>query len=246
MNTNTLPFHRHLRHPRTGQRVQAIGRRRNGSLVWPIMGADENDPDSKWSEVFPDKTPEEIKAALDAKATENDESAWAKLFPDATPEDIKKAVDESRKWEGRAKGNKTKADQLDALAKLISGENENEPDPAKLAGDLTAAQREARATKVENAVLKRASKVDADPALLADSRSFMDSISDLDPADDDFATKLDAAIKKAVEDNSALKVAPATGPRPARQQGNPSEGKQGGVQAGAELFKSSRPASKSA
>lgn len=247
MNQSHLPIHPSLRHPRTGKPIQAVGLRDNGLPIWPIMGASPDDINlDSWTEKFGDKTPDQVQKELDdalAKVSESggsDDSEWTKTFGDKKPEEIKEAVDQSRKWETRAKGNKDKADQYDALAKLITGKDDDKPDADKLAGDLTAAQRDARATKVENAVLKSATKHDADPTRLSDSRSFMSSIADLDPSEDDFATKLDTAIKKAVEDDESFKVTTATtstGPRPARQQGRPSEGQQqGSVKTGAQLY----------
>lgn len=243
MSTAALPTHPKLRHPRTGLALQAIGLHpRTGDPLWPIIGAAEDD----WSSVFEGKTPAEVKTALDEalaaaeKGGAGDDNPWAELFKDMKPEDVKEALDNSRKWETRAKGNKTKADQFDELVKKITGKDDADPDPEKLAGELTAAQREARATKVENAILRRASKHEANPSLLVDSRTFMDSVADLDPTADDFTSKLDDAIKKAVDDNEAFKVTPTTGggtPRPVRQQGQPSGGKQGGVKAGADRYR---------
>ena len=240
-----LPIHPTRRHPRTGLALRAIGLHpKTGHPVWPIIGASEDD----WSSVFEGKTPTEVKQALDdalaASTATGGDNPWAELFADQKPEDVKEALENSRKWETRAKGNVTKAQAYDELVKKITGKDE-EPDPEKLTQELTAAQRDARATKVENAVLKQAGKHNANPALLADSRSFMDSIDDLDPADADFASKIDAAIKKAVDANEALKVTPAAGPRPVRQQGTPSQGKQGGVQAGAERYRERRQHSSS-
>ncbi|GAA1138421.1 hypothetical protein [Nocardioides aquiterrae] len=239
MSTAALPTHPTLRHPRTGLALQAIGLHPRTKLpLWPILGAAEDD----WSSVFEGKTPDQVKKeledALAAASGGTDDSPWTELFKDMKPEDVKTALEESRKWESRAKGNKTKADQFDELAKLIAGESEDEPDADKLKSELTAAQRQARATQIENAVLKRHGKHDANAALLVDSRTFMDSVRDLDPSADDFASKLDAAIKKAVDDNDAFKVAPtATRPKPVRQQGTPSDGKQGGsVASGREAY----------
>lgn len=240
MSTAALPTHPTRRHPRTGLALQAIGLHpRTGDPVWPILGASEDD----WSSVFEGKTPAEVKQALDdaiaAVEKSGDDNPWAELFKDMKPEDVKEALDNSRKWETRAKGNKTKADLLDELAKLITGETDDEPDPEKLKGDLTAAQRESRATKVENAILRTAGKHEANATLLVDSRTFMDSVKELDPSADDFSSKLDDAIKKAVDANEAFKVAPATTtrPKPVRQQGSPSEGKQGGsVSTGREAY----------
>jgi hypothetical protein len=236
MRTAALPTHATLRHPRTGLALAAIGiHPKTGEPVWPILGASEDD----WSSVFEGKTPTEVKQAFDdalAKAeAAGDTSPWAEMFADQKPEDVKEALENSRKWETRAKGNKTKADQFDELVKKITGKDDGDHDPEKLGQELTAAQRETRTTKIENAVLKRASKQDGNPSLLVDSRSFMDSVKDLDPTADDFTSKLDDAIKKAVDDNESLKVT-AAGPRPVRQQGKPSEGKQGGVQTGADMY----------
>ena len=237
MSTAALPKHPTLRHPRTGLALQAIGLHpRTKVPIWPILGASEDD----WSSLFEGKTPAEVKKELDdalaSVGSGAEDNPWAEMFKDLKPEDVKEALDNSRKWETRAKSNKTKADQLDELVKLISGDDGNEPDPDKLKGDLSAAQRESQQTKVENAVLRRAGRHEADGARLVDSRSFMDSVAGLDPTADDFTSKVDAAIKKAVEDDEGLKAAVGGKPRPVRQQGHPSEGKQGGVQAGADRF----------
>lgn len=238
---STLPIHPTRRHPRTGLALRAIAiHPKTGHPVWPIVGAAEDD----WSSVFEGKTPEEVRKQLDdalasAEKSGDGDSPWDDLFKDEDPTKVKEALDNSRKWETRAKGNKTKADAYDELVKKITGKDDDEPDPDKLAGQLTAAQREARATRIENAVLKRAGKHEANASLLADSRSFMDAIADLDPSADDFTAQVDEAIKKAVENNESLKVttSTSTGPKPVRQQGNPSEGKQGGsVASGREAY----------
>jgi len=41
--TNSLPSHEFLVHPHTGQPLQAVGFRRNGAPIWPIIGAAEGD-----------------------------------------------------------------------------------------------------------------------------------------------------------------------------------------------------------
>lgn len=45
MNSNILPVHPHLRHPLTGDRLQAVGIRANGKPIWPILGASEAPPE---------------------------------------------------------------------------------------------------------------------------------------------------------------------------------------------------------
>ncbi|WP_155289250.1 hypothetical protein [Rhodococcoides fascians] len=137
---------------------------------------------------------------------------WVSTFEGLTPAEVKAKLDNARKWEDRSKANHPKAEKYDALLKALNGEGgETPPDPQKLAGDLTAAQREARETKVENAVLRLASKNDASGDRLIDSRSFMTEISKLDPAADDFAATVTAAIKAAVENNPAFSVAAPQG-----------------------------------
>jgi hypothetical protein len=238
------------RHPRTGKPLVALGLRPDGSPLWPIIGAAEDD----WSSIFEGKTPDQVKKDLDdalaaAKAAggKGDDSAWTKVFGDKKPEEVQEALAQSRKWEDRAKGNKDKADLLDELAKLISGEDEDGKDPEKLKTALAAAGQEtdqlkgsSKALKIENAVLRSAAANGGNPDLLADSRSFMSTVAALDPSSEDFNTKLVEAIKKAVEDNPALGLATETGtrrPPASRQQGKPSESKaEGSVASGREAY----------
>jgi hypothetical protein len=108
---------------------------------------------------------------------------------------------------------------LDAIAKALG----LKPDDDPAAAAKTAAERaeraetEAKAAKVENAVLRMAAKHGALPEALTDSRSFMAKLAGIDPAADDFSAKVEAAIKEAVEANPALKG--ATPAVPARSGG---------------------------
>lgn len=132
---------------------------------------------------------------------------------------------EARKWEDRAKGNTRQVEEFkDAIAKALGLKDDETPDPKKLAGDLTAAQREARSTKVENAVLRHAFKAGANPDALTDSRAFMAKLGDLDPTADDFSSKVEAAIKDAVEANPSLRTAPAPPPKSGGQVGGGDDG----------------------
>ncbi|MEV8042454.1 hypothetical protein AB0P02_01235 [Streptomyces griseoluteus] len=74
------------------------------------------------------------------------------------------------------------------------------PDPAKLTAEIERATAAHRDTARELAVFRGAAKHGADPAALTDSRKFLDSIKDFDPAEDGFNKKVSDAIKKAVED----------------------------------------------
>ncbi len=58
----------------------------------------------------------------------------------------------------------------------------------------------------ERAVLMAAPNLEANGLALLDSRCFMDAVSRLDPAADDFGDKLADAIKGAAENNAAYKV----------------------------------------
>lgn len=80
------------------------------------------------------------------------------------------------------------------------------PDPATLAAQLTEQQTAARTAQVELAVYRAATTTGADPAALLDSRTFLDSVKDVDPAD---AAAITAAITKAITDNPRLKTVQA-------------------------------------
>jgi len=107
-----------------------------------------------------------------------------------------------------------------ALAKAFGFAPDETPDPAKLAADLKAAQEQTateiakretreRELTIELETRRRAAKLGADPDLLADSRSFMNAVSKLDPSGDSFGDDLADAIKRAVEANPSLKGAAA-------------------------------------
>ena len=100
---------------------------------------------------------------------------------------------------------KEKADRFDALSKSITGE-EGAGDDADHAQIADKATTDARETKVENAILRRAPKLDALPDKLVDSRDFWNSVKGFDPAAADFNDKIDTAIKKAIENDSGFKA----------------------------------------
>ncbi|MBQ0827705.1 hypothetical protein [Streptomyces tagetis] len=90
---------------------------------------------------------------------------------------------------------------------LIKDDKDTPPDPAALTAQIEKATAAHRETAVELAVYRGASKYGADPNALTDSRSFLNSIKGLDPEDEGFAKAVQAAIKKAVDDNPKLKAA---------------------------------------
>ncbi|MFH0980115.1 MAG: hypothetical protein V2A79_01070 [Planctomycetota bacterium] len=114
-----------------------------------------------------------------------------------------------------AEARKTLAQEIGKALGLV--DNDDPAAAAKTAAEQRdAALAEAKAVKVEIAVMRTAAKHGASPEALVDSRAFMTKLAGLDPAADDFAAQVDAAVKEAVESNPTLKVAP---PAPARSGG---------------------------
>ena len=150
----------------------------------------------------------------------------------AAPDDVASLPEWAQKLIGKtrteAATNRTKAgtanDALtatrDAIAKALGLKDDDDPvAAAKTAADERDADSlEAKATKVENAVLRAAGKLGADPESLTDSRSFMRALEAIDPAANDFATQVGEAIKAALTANPNLKAAAATA-APARSGG---------------------------
>lgn len=85
------------------------------------------------------------------------------------------------------------------------------PTADELASQLSKATDEGREARVELAVFKAAGKHQGDPNALLDSRSFLAEVKGLDPAAADFQSKIDAAIKTAVDANPKLKAVLGTG-----------------------------------
>lgn len=228
-------MNRHLTHPATGSRYDIpLYVSRTGREFFAIGGASDDPPADP---------PADPPGGDDPPGDD-----WATAFEGQTLEQVQQALANSRKWETRSKDNFDKAQQLDALIKVINPEGvDTPPDPTKLAEDLAAAQQtttsvqgENKSLRTENLVLKTAPTLGADPVRLVDSRSFMTTLDSLDPAADDFTTKVAEAIKQAVESNESFRAARQSGPQPNRQQGNPSEGKASGLSAGRDLYATRR------
>lgn len=120
----------------------------------------------------------------------------------------------------KAAADEARAEIMKELGKvlgLVEDDDKTPPDPAALKAQIESATAAHRETAVELAVYRGASKYGADPDALTDSRTFLKSISDLDPTDEEFAKKVGAAIKQAVADNPKLKAASQA---PARNSGD--------------------------
>ena len=108
----------------------------------------------------------------------------------------------ARKHEDEKKANGRK---LDAVLKALGMEVDKKTvDPAEIAKALETERGQGRSLRVENAILRSASKNGADPDLLTDSRKFMAEVEALDPTSDTFTDDLAKAIKAAVKANPAL------------------------------------------
>ena len=114
---------------------------------------------------------------------------------------------------------------VDGIARALGLKKDDGPAAAAQAAaqERDKARALAREATIENAVLRLARKHDANPDALADSRSLMSKLADIDPTADDFAAQVEAAIKAALEANPSLKLAQAT---PSRS-GGPVGGGQG-------------------
>ena len=147
--------------------------------------------------------------------------------PTATIARLQKELKQANADAGKARTNAKKAaadeartqivQELGKALGLVKDDKDAPPDPAALTAQIEKATAAHRETAVELAVYRGASKHGADPDALTDSRAFLKSIADLDPSDEEFAKKVNAAIKKAVDDNPKLK---AQGQAPARNSGD--------------------------
>jgi hypothetical protein len=128
-----------------------------------------------------------------------------------------------------AAANRTKAtsaetgrqETMDAIAKALGLKGDDDPAKAAqtAAEERDAAKSVAKNLAVENAVLRMANKQGANPESLTDSRAFMRQLEAIDPAADDFAEKVEEAIKTALKANPALKAQAALVAAPARSGG---------------------------
>lgn len=95
--------------------------------------------------------------------------------------------------------------KIDGILSAL-GIKDKDVDPDALARDLATERSTRSALAVENAVLRLAGRNGADPEALVDSRSFMEEVGKLDPADSDFSTRLTDAIKAKVDQSPSFRV----------------------------------------
>jgi hypothetical protein len=143
-----------------------------------------------------------------------DTKAGIDSLPEWAQEEIRKArreAGDARVNAKRTAAEEAKAAVLAEIGKALGFAKDEKPDPEKLTAQLEELTRRQSAALVENAVLKAAGRVNADAEALLDSRSFVDRVTKLDPAADDFAERIGEEIKRAVKDNPRLSAGtPAT------------------------------------
>lgn len=137
-----------------------------------------------------------------------------KAMYEAAQADVDKWKGLSRKHEKQAKDNhdaaQSAAGQQDNLAKVLAAlgidTGSKTPDVQEITAQLQESKAAERARAVELAVLRAAGRVGADGDALLDSRSFLDSLKDVDPND---ATAVADAVKAAVAGNSRYALSTA-------------------------------------
>lgn len=138
----TLPTHPHLTHPLTGEPVQALGVRRNGTLIWPQLGAAPEDEDDTGGDGDQDDTG-------DGDADDD------KPLGEAGQKALTAEKEKRRKAAERARAAEKERDDARAeLAKLKAGKtgDDNKPDADEI---RRAAREEAQAETLKERVLDK-------------------------------------------------------------------------------------------
>lgn len=178
-------------------------------------------PESSAAAPTPPATDPAASAAPTPPATPDAPEAPAKNVWE-NPEAAKAEIEKLRK-ENAASRTNAKAQAAEEARKELAqtigkalGLVADEPlDPAKLTESLTAAQSQAKQAQIELAVFRNAGEA-ADPAALLDSKTFLEKVSTIDPAD---TAAITAAISEAVTQNPRLGKATTPGMKPNPAQG---------------------------
>jgi len=200
-------------HPLTGAPFAPLGYRKDGRAIWPILGGSEPTPTpAPTPEPAPTPTPDPPKpgdpAPTPAPTKIEDLPDWAqKIIRDTRTE---AANNRTAKTAAETQRQET----LDGIAKALGLKSDDTPpDPAVLQQTLGEREQrigslesETRTKDVELAAWRSASRQGVNATALLDSRSFLTEVAALDPTTTDFVTQLDAAVKKAVETNPALRI----------------------------------------
>lgn len=122
--------------------------------------------------------------------------------------------------DSRAKAKQTAAEEArselaQTIGKALGLVEDEKVDPAKLTDQIGQLSGSLKSTQVELAVFKAAKEANADASALLDSRSFLEKVADVDPAD---TASITAAISEAVASNARFGL-PTPGMRPNPAQG---------------------------
>jgi hypothetical protein len=142
-----------------------------------------------------------------------------------------KAAVAAAKSEAEAKartGSKENArnDVLSEIATAL-GLKPKDVDPAQVGQELAAARTENASLKAQLEIGRAARKLDADEDTVAAVLAHKGALKDLDPTAADYGSKIEAAVKAAVEANPRLKNTPGT-PAPRPGTNGPAAGAMGG------------------
>ncbi len=136
---------------------------------------------------------------------------------ESLPAGVQQMIADLRKENGNARTNAKQQAADEARQQLVTElgkalglvkDGDEAPDPEQLTQQLTASQQAARDAAVQLAVYRAAAAHQADPEALLDSRRFIESLADIDPAD---GQAVNDAVKAAVDANTKLKVGRAPG-----------------------------------
>ncbi|GAW50607.1 MULTISPECIES: hypothetical protein [unclassified Nocardioides] len=148
---------------------------------------------------------------------------WAQRIIRDTRADAAKARTEGKQKAAQEAENAV-VQRLGKALGLIKDGDKDKVDPAELAKQAEAAQSKARQAQVELALYRSASKNNADPDLLAAVLTHQGKLADLDISDEKFQDKVDAIVKKAVDDNPKLAATQAAGSSSADHAGGSGSG----------------------
>lgn len=193
-------------HPLTGALLLPLGYRKDGRAIWPIMGGDDTVPPATPPADAPPADAPPVTPPADTPPVDS-----GKGGKDAVLADLAKERDARQALEKQVTDLQTaQQTQLDAIAKALGLKQDEPPDPAKLAEQVTTEQAKAREAAVQLAVYRNAAQAGGDPDALLDSATFLSGLAKVDPTD---AQAVATAIKAAVEASPRLGSAPA-GPTP--------------------------------
>ncbi|MFE4991418.1 hypothetical protein ACFRH4_08710 [Streptomyces mirabilis] len=137
---------------------------------------------------------------------------------------------EADRWKANSRknenGKKANNDLLAKVAEALGLDAGTKPDADQLTQQLTASQSEVRQSKVEAAVLRTAARLGVDGDALLDSRSFLNSLTDVDPSDSAAVEAAVNAVKTRFQ-NPSTTTADAV-PTPPARSGAPINGSPGG------------------